>query len=396
MKKINWFIGLLTALTVTGCSRQQSAESAGPTPIVVDWNYKDLDYSHWVEDSALVVPLETKDDCLIGEITYLVYQDHKIYVADNVGKAVYVFDEKGKLLSKLHKVGNGPGEYLEIAAFTVYNSKLLICDMMNRKIFVYHEDGTFLYEKDASKIWGMEMFCLDNELYLYNDGSHTRMGDYHLFKMNPQEGNDEVEASLPFEDSGGWGIQKYSCVNGNEALFTVWPFDMLYRLKDGKATPVYSVDFGDRRLPERYFKEEGIEVLRISHKENYITGIAGVNQSDRYIFLPFFDTNGTSIVIYDKATGKTMTAKQLYNKNIGGLELLCFGSSPMTYIQNGYILSYRDMVMWVMGAKAGENWDKREFTSEYTREKFKELQQMDMENNPVVIIQKIKEDVTLF
>ena len=390
---VKWMAGVMAIFAMTGCNQKNTEESANLTPIVVDWNYKDLDYSHWVEDSVLVVPLETKDDCLIGEITYLVYQNHKIYVGDNMSKAVYVFDEKGKLLSTLRKE-----EYLDISAFTVHDSQLLIYDNMKRKIFFYQEDGDFLYEKDASKVWCVEMFCLGDDLYLYNSSSHSKMGYYHLFKMNPQKGNDEAEASLPFEDNGkaGWGIQKYSCVNGDEALFTTWPFDVVYRLKDGNATPSYSVDFGDRRLPKQHFNKEGIEVLRISSREKYVTGIAGVGQSDRYMFLPFFYSNQTPVVIYDKITDRTMTSNKLYNSNIGGLELLWFGSNPMTYIQNGYILSYRDMVMWVMGEKCGEDWDKRHFTSEYTREQFKKLQQADIEDNPVIIIQKIKEDVELF
>ncbi len=81
---VKWMAGVMAIFAMTGCNQKNTEESANLTPIVVDWNYKDLDYSHWVEDSVLVVPLETKDDCLIGEITYLVYQNHKIYVGDNM------------------------------------------------------------------------------------------------------------------------------------------------------------------------------------------------------------------------------------------------------------------------------------------------------------------------
>ena len=152
----NFFMVTLLAMVITSCSDKKQEVPQNVVPIVVDWDNitEKFDYSPLVEDSALVVPLETRDDCLIGNIFRLVYQNHKIYVADDLGKAVYVFDETGHLLSKLRAVGNGPKEYLAIEGFAVHNSQLLIYDKMKRKILFYKEDGQFLYEKDASKVWG--------------------------------------------------------------------------------------------------------------------------------------------------------------------------------------------------------------------------------------------------
>ena len=93
MKKVYLPICLMISFVIVGCNHPQEDNSPSLTPIVVDWDCKDLDYSHWVEDSVLVVPLETKDDCLIVEITFLVYLYHKIYVGVNMCLYVYVFDE---------------------------------------------------------------------------------------------------------------------------------------------------------------------------------------------------------------------------------------------------------------------------------------------------------------
>ena len=385
-------LGLVILFAITGCTKQKD-ESATLTPIVVDWDCKDLDYSHWVEDSVLVVPLETKDDCLIGEITDLIYQNHKIYVADNLGKAVYVFDEKGRLLSKLRTVGSGPEEYLDIAAFTVYDSQLLIYDKLKRKIFFYSEEGRFLYEKDVSKVWCMEMACLGDNLYLFNDNSRAGIGYFHLFKLNPKENHDEVEAFLPFEDPDiiTWAIDRYSGVNGDEALFTVWPCDVLYRVKGDEAYPAYKVDFGDKRLPEQYIWSDGLTAIKVSQRDNYVMGINTIQQTNRYIFLTC-NCEGTKTIIYDKETGKEFTAVRFYNKNLGGSAFMM----SWTTMQNGYMVTYRSMADWVFEGQMGCDWDKEQFASEYTREMFKDLQKRDSEDNPVVIIQKIREDVALF
>ena len=392
MRKTNWIIGLMAVYAVTGCNQKNTEESTNLTPIVVDWNYKDLDYSHWVEDSVLVVPLETKDDCLIGEITYLVYQNHKIYVGDNLSKAVYVFDEKGRLLSMLRAVGNGPEEYLNIAAFTVMDSRLVIYDNLKRKILFYDENGSFLYEKDASQIWGVEMFCLDNSLYLLNDKSEPPMGSYHLFQLNPNEENDNIEAILAsdkIDPNIGWAIDRYCGINKGEAIFTVWPGDVLYKLKEGEVQPAYKVDFGDKRLPEKYMWGDGFTAMKVALRDDYITGIKTVTHSDRYIFLTCSDLCN---IIYDKKTGKELTAKRFYNKSLGGWALTLRWSS----IQDGYLVTYRNVSSWVIEKELDFNWNEQDFKSEYVKGLFRRLQQANIEDNPVIIIQKIKEDVELF
>ena len=384
------FIGLLIMIILIGCA-QDTKKEENLVSIVVDWNSKDLDYSHWVEDSTLVVPLETKDDCLIGEITYLVYQNHKIYIADNLSKTVYIFDETGRLLSKLRAPGNGPKEYLEIAGFVVHNSQLVIYDKMKKKIFFYAEDGSFLNEKDASKVWGTELFCIGNDLYLFNNSSNSDMGYYHLFKLNLTDRNSEFEAFLPFEDQGNavWGIARYSCTDNNEALFTTWPYDMMYVVSKGETYPAYKVDFGEKRLPEQFMKN-GYEALQVAQRDNYITGIHNIQQTDRYIFI---SCSGQYIIIYDKEKGQTMTTEKFYNKNLGGTAM---GTLSNTYLQNSCMLTYTNMSDFVLPGKLGWDWDKQYFKYEYIRGLFKGFQQMNEEDNPVIIIQKIKEDVALF
>ena len=68
-------LGVLLAFLMVGCTEKRSEGQEEITSIVIDWdNISDnLDYSSWVEDSVLVVPLETREDCLIGEILSLIH-----------------------------------------------------------------------------------------------------------------------------------------------------------------------------------------------------------------------------------------------------------------------------------------------------------------------------------
>ncbi|WP_307757468.1 6-bladed beta-propeller [uncultured Mediterranea sp.] len=391
MRKDIVFISLLT-LFMIGCSDKKNNNLQDVTPIVIDWSNisKEMDYSSWVEDSVLVVPLETRDDCLIGEISNLVYQNHRIYIADGLSKAVYVFDESGHLYSKVRAIGNGPEEYLEISAFSVLNGRMFIYDKMKEKIFIYNDDGQFLYTKDVSKIWGREMFFQGNDLYLFNSSSRTDMGYYSLFKLDTEEGKDEAKASFPFEyqETAGWSINRYTSAVENEVLFTMWPYDMLYLLKNGIPRPVYKVDFGNRRLPEQYIKADGVTALTAAIRDNYITGIEWIGLSSYYILFSCHDKDGDIVIVYNRKTGEIAITRKLYNSQLGE-----FVINPIrSYIQNGYIVQSQEISSWVIGARYGHvNYDDYEFHSEHTRSLFKKFQQMDEESNPVIIIQKFKE-----
>lgn len=387
-----YIVSLCIVFLVLGCSDKKNNNLQDITPIVIDWSNisKEMDYSSWVEDSVLVVPLETRDDCLIGEISKLVYQNHRIYIADRLSKAVYVFDESGQLHSKVRAVGNGPGEYLDVSAFTVQDDRIFIFDKMNRKVFVYNDGGQFLYTKDASQIWAGDMFFRGNDLYLFNSSGRTRMGCYSFFKLNPVEGKDKAEASFPFEyqETAGWGIKRDISMTEDEVLFTMWPYDILYLMKDGSFQPIYKVDFGKRRLPEQYIKADGETALITATRDNYITGIEWVGLSTPYIFLSFQDADDETFIIQNRENEKTFVVHKLYNHYLGDLAM-----TPInTYLQDEYIIQVRSMDSWVMEYQYGHlNYDEREFHSEHTRSLFKKFQQMDEDSNPVVIIQKFKE-----
>ena len=395
MKKICYILELFISFILIGCGNQNKIEHGELNSIIIDWDCKDLDYSNWVEDSVLIVPLETTDDCLIGKISNLIYLDHKIYIADIMSKAIYIFDEKGHLLTKLRACGAGPEEYIDITAFTIHDSHLFIYDNTKMKIFVYNENGDFLYQKDASKIWGMEMFCLDEDLYLFNDRSVSDMGYYSLYKLELTADGNLIEPLLPFDDpdGAGWGIDRYCCVNKNEALLTVWPYNTIYIVKDGKASPIYEIDYRGRQLPERYINENGYTAIQTAIRDNYVTGIETLDQTNRYLFMDCSDKDGKYIIIYDKDSGESVTTKRFYNRNLGGLGLYSLAS---TYMQDGYILSYCNLSTFISAKDLGCDWDEKEFASEHVRKTFKKLQQADIEDNPVIIIQKIKEDVELF
>lgn len=58
------------------------------------------------------IPLETNDSSLIGEVSKIICRNHRFYILDKRQNQVLVFGEKGDFITSIHRVGNGPDEYV--------------------------------------------------------------------------------------------------------------------------------------------------------------------------------------------------------------------------------------------------------------------------------------------
>lgn len=124
-----------------------------------------FNYSDYL-DSAIYVPLETSNNCLIGEVEDIHFVNEKIYLSDK--KNIYVFAKNGKFISKVSRYGRGHGEYVALTAFDVNpsNEEISIYDNGYEVIHVYSINGNFLRD---IKIEGLPRdFCvLSNGNYLF-------------------------------------------------------------------------------------------------------------------------------------------------------------------------------------------------------------------------------------
>ncbi len=397
MKRItvNCYLLILSVALCAACSGNTAKQSNAEVKLVkIDWNNvsESLDYSSLVEDSVLMFPLETTDECLIGEVTKLIYQNQQIYIADNIGKSIFVFDMSGKLKAKVHAVGTGPGEYSNISYFTVHGTDMVMFDHYMGKFVFYDASGKFIREKGIGGVWATDLFCMGDKLYLPNDGSRSDSGFYHLFTMDLAN-SDETEKYLPFNEkvnNQSWGIGSCYAKLGNEALVCFWPFDELYTVKDRMVSLSYKIDFGDRRLPKQYIEGDGTTALRTAIRDNYVTGLDRFWQSEQYLFLYFSDSQYEYTTIYMKETGEMQTTKYLHNAKIGNL--LLQPNHERFIIQDERIIQCIPADHWNLPGilEQLESGDVHFYTEEL-KQKFLKLARADGSDlNPIILIQKLK------
>ena len=109
-------------------------------------------------DSLTYIPLETKPNCLISEIKDIKINENYIFIITK-NKELLVFLRSGKFYSKIGRRGKGPKEYYNVIHFDVGNEYAYILDYAQR-IAQYKITGEFIkyisLPKQASRIMLLE------------------------------------------------------------------------------------------------------------------------------------------------------------------------------------------------------------------------------------------------
>ena len=167
-----------------------------------------------------IIPLETNENCLLSSIDKIKKVNEKLFVLDRVNNAIFIFRESGEYLQSLFKVGNGPGEYVQIMDFDVEDDCLYVLDFPRQAILKYNEDlsyeGMVQYSTMASQ------FLISGEkIFLYNEPSGQK--DDYRFSLIDKNGN-YIENILSREGLSTYnygGIDVFSKVNNIPFITTV-------------------------------------------------------------------------------------------------------------------------------------------------------------------------------
>jgi len=140
MKK---YISILFAICIiffVECKRQGSNTSI---TCINGTSINEEKYLSSVFKNSEIIRLETIDESLIGQnINKIRKCNNKYYISyDNV--ALIIFDQQGKFLNRIQKIGGGPGEYARLNDFDVLpNGNIVLQD--SKKIIFYSSTGDFI------------------------------------------------------------------------------------------------------------------------------------------------------------------------------------------------------------------------------------------------------------
>ena len=176
---------VLIACLLFSCSKPSGSvntDLSALEEIIIDpQNGEKLSLDSLIENVEFI-KLESLDENLIGKISQILFSDNLLFIVDSEStKSINIFDLKGNFIHRIHHVGNGPEEYVDISNVCIvpHKNELAILDRAQRRTLYYNFSGKYVsteqipfinnyYEylesgNKAFEIYGMKDSVLGND-----------------------------------------------------------------------------------------------------------------------------------------------------------------------------------------------------------------------------------------
>lgn len=184
MKKI--IISILIVGTIFAC---QSLDSSIKSEAIIDDSsvivHDEKTQMSSILEIIRVVPLESSEVSLLGEIEKIIKRDGLIYIKSR-NRPLMLFDGMGRFLHEIGKIGPGPEDYSMLVDFDVKNNCTYVLTV--GKIQVYNQTG--MWVKTIPVDWNASGMRLTDDKILL-----SVLGDHHVIHLLDESGR-EIESVL--------------------------------------------------------------------------------------------------------------------------------------------------------------------------------------------------------
>jgi hypothetical protein len=285
-------------------------------------------------DSVSYVKLQMTSDCIISEVSKIIFIDSTYIVTDNSrsNNSLYIFDHTGRFINKINRSGRGPGEYINISNidFCERNRNIYVYDLSNGNILEYSLTGDHIETISTGGFVAYDFKVITPDLFaLYSPDVTNYINEtkvpkgLHLFDRNKgykgsiQNLPEDTEIISAFDS--GWlteydeRISLVSAINGE-----------IYSVNESEVVLTWRF-----RFPEVLFRD----ILPID-KPIYKAYPA---ESERFIFyyLLFEKSSQVYPVLFDKKTQSGVVSDSLINEHYRRTTIF-WGGTKETFFSAAY------------------------------------------------------------
>lgn len=302
-------IAALAGFLMTSCHQQTATSDFETIKFTFEEKPQTLDFSTLIDTIYDPIVLETTDDCLIGEASKIAFSNDTIIIADGQTNSVFIFDGNGKFITKIHRVGRGPEEYLELTDVFMCDHHILVLDHEQSKVCCYNFKGKCLYHFDCKD--GAYIAEHDGRIFIASGwGRGKDWNDCLIAEFDPS-GNmvntylkqEEKDSERTVHDYNAFFIKTQ---NGLDAHLP--SKNIVYSLNGDNFEPNYKVDFGEYEMPSEIAEKGGIFVMKNRYNEIYTLGIEKLVETSRYRFISAWLSKkyDDHVLVYDKKERQIM------------------------------------------------------------------------------------------
>jgi hypothetical protein len=247
---ISFAIAVVTSLLTLSCNN--NATDGATNVNATKWD-KDPD-SHFA--SQRIIPLETNEDILMGDIKNITTYNDTYFILDS-RNVIFRFDRDGRFLSKIARQGRGRGEYSDASIIDVFGDEVYVLSTYEKKILTYSFDGEFHNEISLDE-WYFDMAVEDSYILLFSNNSNNSFKNYVKITPNGEilDSWDDFSKNTSFT-LGGKFLNKQG-----SSIFYFKPFDYRIFEYDGNGSKqIAEFNFTNN---ERYDKSDMEDIVEFN------------------------------------------------------------------------------------------------------------------------------------
>lgn len=315
-RNINLLVCLFTLIILSYCKRED------------DFGGKLLDFREVtgeeydlfdLTDEIEVVPLHLPDTIILGKIQSIRYHEPYWIMHDpDFAHSVYLFDEFGKFVNRLQRIGEGPGEYLSLSSYMVVENSMAVYDRALRRINWYsYPEFEFLKDKkigdyfqdliflgDIGHVFALSDDILEESLY---KGAMFLDKDFSAVKNFPKP-------SGVIESTQGANIS----FTENNFYYSEPLTEIVYQIDSIEMKPLFKINFGKHEIPKTGIQMvEAEDFYGLLQNGNYAFAIHNFNISESMINFNFYHKSfeDVKLGLYDLKSQEIRIVNEISKEN---------------------------------------------------------------------------------
>jgi hypothetical protein len=136
-------------------------------------------------DSVELVKLETTPNSIIKEVTRIIPYMNEMFILDATQNSVLRFDNNGKFLTRIQKIGNGPGEFTLLYDININHFSENL-ELLNPRgeLLVFSRDGEFIHSFAIPLLASDKFAILTDDIILFYSMFEPKKLSYFSRKRN--------------------------------------------------------------------------------------------------------------------------------------------------------------------------------------------------------------------
>lgn len=292
-------IFLLIILLAIGCGKHRKDDVE---VINLDLNFlPKIDLTDRIAHDTKLIPLESNEESLFGEISRIIIHDSLIYILDrSYTKKIYCFDLNGRFRFSFGQVGQASDEYISPTDFAIFEDKIIVIDKQGFAKLTYDLEGSFLEKINLDfYVWEIVPFN-QSQILSYLPTDYVKYTDGTSYSTNTLQIHDaslskELDGWLPYEegtdDSSVRGLisknkDHFSYIQPMKGeiyqISTAYEIHLAYKMNFGKYD--WPKPWDEVKLDQSYAEETFFSggVMTMCHN---------IQEDDNYIFLNAYTHN---------------------------------------------------------------------------------------------------------